>query len=343
MKKLITLSFLLFVLLGALSATIIRVNNNPNLDADYTDLQAAIDAAVAGDTIYLEQSAISYGDAVINKRLIVIGGGYLLDENTQIKPDARSTSIGDLDIGSSSSPDDNLANGTVLIGISFAGSTVKVFDQSSIIRCLFSGTNGDDLDFESLSSSGSLVSQCIFSGIFGGGPKITFSNAFGGEDPTNNTISNCIFYGSGFSASNGNVIENNTFIYISGGGSNSSVFATSNSTVKNNLIIQGNADLVLSTNSTGNSMINNVIVTTDDTETDYVLGEGSTDGQWQLSEGSLAAGAGENGVDVGAYGGLSPYVLSGVPPIPRISSISIPTTGSSSTGLQVQVTIKSQN
>ena len=38
----------------------------------------------------------------------------------------------------------------------------------------------------------------------------------------------------------------------------------------------------------------------------------STDGKWQLKDGSPAIGAGMDGVDCGAFGGITPYILSGI-------------------------------
>jgi len=38
--------------------------------ADFTTLQAAIDGAASGDTLYIEGSTVSYGDGVFNKKLI---------------------------------------------------------------------------------------------------------------------------------------------------------------------------------------------------------------------------------------------------------------------------------
>ena len=39
----------------------------------------------------------------------------------------------------------------------------------------------------------------------------------------------------------------------------------------------------------------------------------SDDAKWKLKAGSPAIGAGVSGVDCGVFGGVTPYVLSGVP------------------------------
>ena len=72
-------------------------------------------------------------------------------------------------------------------------------------------------------------------------------------------------------------------------------------------------------------------------------GEGSTDGQWQLAENSPAIGAGLGGVDLGAFGGPTPYVLSGLPSMPAIYFLNAPISGSTNSGLQVQLKAKGHN
>tara|TARA_R110002096_G_scaffold429156_1_gene641717 strand:- start:3317 stop:4378 length:1062 start_codon:yes stop_codon:yes gene_type:complete len=49
------------------------VNNNAGTAADFTSLQAAIDAATAGDVIYLQHSAVSYGTINITESVTIIG------------------------------------------------------------------------------------------------------------------------------------------------------------------------------------------------------------------------------------------------------------------------------
>jgi hypothetical protein len=64
---------------------------------------------------------------------------------------------------------------------------------------------------------------------------------------------------------------------------------------------------------------------------------GSFDGKWRLRPNSPARGKGFDGVDMGAFGGATPYVLSGVPPIPRVTRFVVPSTVSSTSGLRFEV------
>ncbi len=52
------------------------VNNNAGTDANFTDLQAAIDAAASGDIIHVQQSSTTYGNITIDKALTIIGRSH---------------------------------------------------------------------------------------------------------------------------------------------------------------------------------------------------------------------------------------------------------------------------
>ena len=91
--------------------------------------------------------------------------------------------------------------------------------------------------------------------------------------------------------------------------------STSNNIVENNIIGSNYTDQT----KFGNG---NIFYVDCDTlfvgQTDY-----STDGRWQLKEGSAAIGAGKGGVDCGAFSGDEPYILSGIPFVPNIYGLKI--------------------
>ena len=72
-------------------------------------------------------------------------------------------------------------------------------------------------------------------------------------------------------------------------------------------------------------------------------GGNSLDGQFRLKSNSPAIGAGEGGVDVGPFGGSSPYKLSGISLHPNIWFVNMPTIGTSGGGLQVQVKVNAND
>lgn len=76
MKTIITL-LALAIALGLSGQNIIVVDNNPGAAADYTSLTDAVNAAEAGDFIYIVPSSDSYGNFVIEKELHIRGLGHL--------------------------------------------------------------------------------------------------------------------------------------------------------------------------------------------------------------------------------------------------------------------------
>ena len=55
------------------------------------------------------------------------------------------------------------------------------------------------------------------------------------------------------------------------------------------------------------------------------VNEGSDDAKWQLLDSSAAKGAATHGGDCGAFGGATPYVLSGIPMfLPHITEALVP-------------------
>ena len=66
----------------------------------------------------------------------------------------------------------------------------------------------------------------------------------------------------------------------------------------------------------------------------------SNDARYQLKAGSPAIGAGSNGEDCGMFGGVDPYVLSGMPPIPAIYYFNY---NYSNTAINVNMKVKSHN
>ena len=121
-----------------------------------------------------------------------------------------------------------------------------------------------------------------------------------------------------------------------------------NATIKNNIIIntsQGfDSDQIpyaaATVSFTDNNIIQNNVFSTPEryANTDYpsnfyvgatientFVNEGSEDAKWQLLTTSAAKGAATHGGDCGAFGGPTPYVLSGIPQfLPHITEALIP-------------------
>jgi hypothetical protein len=330
MKK-IFLVILGISLFGEISIcqNLIRVNNNPGIDADYTNLQDANDNASDGDTIYVEGSETEYPGANLSKKLTIVGPGYFLTENDSTQANGLEAKFnGNINFDAGS-------GGSVITGCNLGNYYTYIsVDNISIIRCKVYRINFNAdvenilvlqnyIDFIETSSNGKITNSVISNNIVYG--QIRLGSNSGALQITNNVIFNTSVYQPidvYNSSITNNIICNSSY----------SINENTGNTITNNILaIDG-------TNANGNQynvVMANVFV-------DYNGTQGySTDGKWQLKAGSPAIGAGVSGVDCGAYGGVRPYVLSGLPDLPHIYEASIPSTANSGDGLSVTIKVKS--
>ncbi len=71
-----TLCFLAFCASTCLRATVLTVSNEPGYPAQHNNIADAIAAASPGDTLLITGSAATYGTAILDKPLTLIGAGY---------------------------------------------------------------------------------------------------------------------------------------------------------------------------------------------------------------------------------------------------------------------------
>ncbi len=330
-------SLVLFFCLAQLaSAKIWIADANPgDTGADFKTIQAAHDGASAGDTIYCVGSAQSLGDATFTKKLTIIGPGYFLTQNANLQANPSSAKLGQLTFNKGS-------EGSVIIGCEIQGAFAINTSNISIVRNYLSYGNASS-SIGLAPQIGNILVQGNFimnSGYLGYGQAIQTGGYDGPIILTNNYI-NCVggsAYSIAFSSTDNATIENNVIV------GNITCY---NSTFQNNIIISGTFS------GTGNGIFNNICnsnqfsntngnIPNTDTSTVFV-NTGTTDGKYQLKAGSPAKGAGIGGVDIGMFGGMNPYVLSGVPPIPSVFYFTAPFYGSKSQGLQVHIKAKVNN
>jgi len=333
MKK-VALLILCFGFLAA-NATSWRVNNNPAIDADFSDITTAIEAAAEGDTLYIEGTQYNYGDVTLNKALVLIGPGYFLTENDSTQANQSPAQLNKFTIEST-------AFGSKIYGLKFFNWVY--IDASNVVFSRNWMVNSGNIDCRFAGSS-SVVNVVI--------TQNCLSNIIGGAMQANNLIisNNYVSTEIGVAENQSAIIYNNVV---------GKTISAYNSVVKNNI-------------NTSNSLVNggyydggnNVFgynianylkwgippgvgniegIDPIDVFVDYDGSLGySTDGKWQLKEGSIAIGYGESGVDCGIFGGTSPYVLSGLAPVPHIYEAIVPVSGSAASGLPVTIKVKSQN
>ena len=345
MKNLVLSLTMIVAMIATTHATVWRVNNITGTDADFTSAQSAHNNqyVMAGDTLYIEPSTDDYGDLTLTKKLVIIGNGYFVAQNpeTQTNPNYSKLSIVSFNSGSQGS----IIQGCLISYVKINTSEILIqrnyisYNDDAYATILFNSDNISNIiirnnrlrnryDDNSYGNDDSEVVKCTVSGV----SNIIISNNWIEADDLDDNH-RCLYLTSGFSG----IIENNV-IY-----GRNTVY---NSQFNNNILTDG-------TFSTSNTTYYNNICNSDQFGTEYgnqsnvnmlnvFIGEGSTDGQWQLKEGSPAIGAGVGGIDCGMFGGDFPYVLSGIPAIPSVYEFSHDIDYENQQ-IEVEISVKSHN
>ena len=318
MKKLLLL-FVILITYNFSNATIINVDNNPNRPSGYySSLPLAINAAVAGDTLYVYPSNITYGTITLTKKLHLFGAGY-----TGIS--GAESQISKLYLDTTTSPASN-PSGTTIQGFKI---NRLYCSKPNIVNIVIAGNH--------ISSYFNLSTNCS-------GWLIT-NNYIGGDISINNNssiiISNNVFYsGYGIYTSNSSsvVISHNMFFswyYFS------NVF---NATISDNIFICSNSNPA-TTSMAHNNFMNNISwrsalnpytlppesntgsgnKSNQDPKFETALSSGNFDytKDYHLKSTSPGKNAASDGTDIGPYGGNNPFVWGGSFSIPKITTTNI--------------------
>ncbi len=359
MKKFFTIVFAaVFCFLQNSQAKTWRVNNNTAVNANFTTIQAAIDAVtvLAGDTIHVEASATGYGGASLSKRLVILGAGYYLTETSPMLANPKTEA----------NPNVSYVNnvyfypgskGSMISGL-YVGSYCVVQDSLiTVQRCFING----DFYFGDSYTTTSGWSDTIRQNIIAGG----FRAGYGSTGKYKNVLiyNNMIFSGNAADFSqninsiDGFFINNNFLYYYSASAGNSVSFTSANFVYQNNIFAYVNAGPYQSSNvyfnnicsgtgiPSGNSNQQNIDVANTVYKDWQGNGAGlSSDGRYQLKTGTNPASntgtINGNAVDCGAFGGPAPYILSGMPNIPSIYALTAPTQINSGTN-SINITLSS--
>jgi hypothetical protein len=336
MKNRILYLFVIVAFMAAnAQATVWRVNNTSGVSAHFTNFADAQMGAASGDTLHLEGSATSYGDLQLMKPLVIIGTGYFLSENPQTQASPLPSTVGYVYFQSGSS-------NSMLMGLTITGQVS--FDVGSI--SLIGNRINAPVYFNNYNSG--LANILIFRNYMTfencSAILLDYSNYYPVSDCfiINNFIASSCYYGVTdairFYSSSNLILSNNI---ITG---NINVV---NSVLSNNILRDG---VVTVNNNTYYNNLCNAEQFPDENDNQLNIDMGtvfvgsagnSTDGQWQLISGSPASGAGNDGTDCGMFGSASPYILSGMPPIPSVYEIIMPATGNNVDGINVTVKAKS--
>lgn len=345
MKNLVLIIFFGFCH-NLIAQTTHTVDNNPSAGADFTSLQAAIDAAVIGDTIYVHPSAVAYGNITINKTLHLRGPGHLPEVTS-----GEAATIGNITftavIGAPNSSISGLRTGDISTGNSqnYSGLTLT---NNRLGRVLGSNTLNQ--------SNGWVISGNVFLvNMFsilqkGNNSNWVVVNNFIQNQATSSTWQ--IF--TGFNASD--LLRNNIIVSSQNTG-NVKIFENCLNTVfENNLLLFLGTATGL--NNTGSSVTFNNNLTysytgltlsdlpgatnLNNTDPQFVNG-GTTptfgySKDFNLTDSSPGSGYGVDGQDIGIYGNSYPFDMRGYPDdLPYVTSLIINNTVVSTGGtLNVQ-------
>jgi len=316
---------LAFIFIVNSNATVWTVDSNPgNHAANFTDVQAAHDAAADGDTLYLSGFNVSYGDVTITKKMYIFGPGFYLNQNDSTQANTYAAITGDIFFQAGS-------ENSVIAGCYI--NTVHIYADSITVKRNYIDGNYcihlfDDADYNNI------VQNYIHS-----------SNSAMILDGNNNSInitSNFIRCNIPYrciqtTTSSTNIIVENNVLY--------GELWLYNAVISNNIYRDGNL-----TGNASNTIVNNIcnatqFDTTGNNQQNIVMStvfvdSGSTDGQWQIDPLGPAAGTGTFGTDIGMFGGNNPYILSGIPEIPTVYYFYGPSNAAQT--LQIRAKIKSR-
>ncbi|MCK5520150.1 MAG: hypothetical protein KAI81_03480 [Candidatus Marinimicrobia bacterium] len=314
------------------NADVLTVNNISNTGAQYSTLQAAHDAASTGDTLSIGAS-LTYGDLTMTKRLVIMGPGYFLGENPETQANISSAGVNTITINSGS-------EGTLITGLRIKYYMTINTDNITIQKNLFYSAYSAYLLTIAANVSNIIIKQNYFYSTYG------YKKCVDIKTNSSADISNNYMGGEGTTYTSGTVLSTNssTVTFENNVIDGSLMMNEASVSIQNNIMIKGTISGVIG------SMYNNIAnegqfgsdngnLTAD--MADVFKNTGSTDGQWKLSDTSPALGAGVDDVDCGMFGGITPYILSGIPgPLPAIYYLKSTGEGSESTGLQIRLKSK---
>ncbi|MDA0745485.1 MAG: right-handed parallel beta-helix repeat-containing protein [bacterium] len=345
MRHFLILSILALWATAALAQTIRVANNNANVPTGvniYPTLQKAIDEATPGDLIHVIPSTTTYGNIKIDRRLTILGIGFHPDKEVALKSE-----VGNVKLSEGS-------EGTRLAGLKI-NSIGGGVDNFTIESCQTSEINFfAQIPNTALTLNNIVIRNCVITGT--GRVRLIPKDA-----SSNVIISNNIFMQAALviSGITGVVITNNVFTGLTEG-PESIHDGLHNALVTNNILfartVKGLGSFYGYKNNTFRNNIvwgsgDNEIPTIDDnTESNNQKGvdpqfvnfpekgtrSWSFDFDLRLRETSPGKNAGDDGTDIGIYGGVNPFDPTGTP-LPYVQSIVVPSAVKVGTDLKVTI------
>lgn len=307
-------------------ATVWRVNNQ-GFGAPFSSIDLAMNnpGFIPGDTIHLEASGIDYPTINITEKVVIIGPGYFLNNNVGLQANLAPATINKVTFSGNSA-------GSKLIGVSVKNITSSNVDirvnDITIERCyiaagIFFGNNNpaalnnivirqcyNDQGISTFTNPGPITNLTIFNSYFGGqvflsAAGVSIQNNCQGV-ATNNIFDGNVNCWSGQMIFRNNIIKSGTFNQNNNSSTN----------VDYNLFVAASVPSWL-------TLSNNVFKPSNV----FIAATGSPDFDLTLRNSGQCPECYQgfpSGTQMGIYGGLTPYKLSGIPNIPSIYLLQAP-------------------
>ena len=326
-------------------AAILTVDNSSNSSSSFSNVDAAISAATAGDTIHIIGSNTSYGNVLVTKQLTIIGAGYNPPNQLGLRSEVNFIALGQNISG-------NDVSGTKITGLYINVLTTNnssITTNITIERCFINSS----LNLSAVNSAGWVIQNNILLHLnLGGSPNCAVRNniitgTITSSDEPSVTITNNLFTGSTtVSSAFQNVqhaqIMNN--IFYSGRNPQGCTMSVFN----NNITFQTANNTLPYGNNTGSGNI----VNSDPLFANVQGGSFQFDYDYRLGLASPGSNAGTDNSDIGIYGGTNPFPIGGPAPfltsapprVPQVMEINIMNTNlPQGTPLNFQVIARKQN
>lgn len=332
LKNFIILLAMVFVSATATAQLRFVVQNADNSNV-YETFASALAAAQQGDTLYLPGGTFNIGNAIIDKKITMVGVGHY---PAYTQPTNRTELAGNIQLVAGA--DTSQLHGFYLTGNITWGTKYgnQKVNKITISRC---SINNIDLSSGGNPSTSEqiLISENVVRGTIWG------------RNAQNVLIEKNIVHNIGYFNNNALIINN-----VVCTPSSDCLYHITYCTIQNNVIVHTGSYLFYY--SSANTVQNNLFVNTysegtgnidkqvlDNIFMNYAGGAFSYEHDFHLKETSLGKNGGTDGTDIGIYGTVTPYKEGAVPFNPHITAEEIATRTNSQGKLNVKVTVEAQN
>lgn len=315
-----------------------RLNPNPEAHADFTSIADAMadDRVEEGDELLLDPGTYSESAVVRKKNITITGPGYLMSTNTDWH-EGQHAQLHEI----------SLQGNCTIQGVRVLFDIHLNNGYNSVIRCQVPYENRGIICYGNFD----VITNNYVSKI----------QAHNNTLITNNIVTDYMISGTDCR------VENNTLVGSTKGFSYNLMYGFKNSIIKNNIVINTlegvNSNNIPYRTQTinfnpddNNTIINNVLscpakyADVNYPNNEYVDAslantfiDNITGDRYLLRDDSVAKGKATDGGDCGAFGGATPYVLSGLPyGMPHITEAQIPSTPTDGK-LNIKLKIATQN